>query len=236
MTDELRGDSALYSGTADFLQRIGTVSQNVAGLISGTFGKLEDSLVTFLDTGKFSFKQFADEVIKEINRIIIRALIIRPLAQGILNFAGASSTPLPSGTTYDYGSAGGNTAMAAKGFAPTGSGVKMFASGGIVNSATPFTYGGSKRGIMGEAGPEAILPLSRGADGSLGVSSDGMGSNVTVNIINQSGSEITQKETQNPDGSKQLDILITSKVKEGIANGYFDRTFQSVYGLNRKGM
>jgi len=236
LTNELRGDSALYAGTSDFLQRIGTVSQNVAGLIADTFGRLEDSLVSFLETGKFSFKEFANEVIKEINRIIIRALIIRPLAQGILNFAGASNSSLPSGTTMDYSSAGGNTAMAAKGFAPNGTGVKMFANGGIVNGATPFSYGRGRRGVMGEAGPEAILPLTRDASGSLGVNTNGMGSNVTVNIVNQSGSEITQTETQNPDGSRQLDILITTKVKEGIANGAYDRTFQSIYGLNRKGM
>lgn len=56
-------------------------------------------------------------------------------------------------------------------------GVMAFANGGIVNSATPFTFGKGRLGVMGEAGPEAILPLERGANGKLGVQGGG---NVTV--------------------------------------------------------
>ena len=56
-----------------------------------------------------------------------------------------------------------------------------FADGGVVNSPTLFGMHGGL-GLMGEAGPEAILPLARGADGSLGVRAGGGGSNVTINI------------------------------------------------------
>jgi tape measure domain-containing protein len=236
LSNNFNGESALVVGTSDFLNRIGTVSQNVAGLITDTFSRLEDSLFKFIETGKFSFKEFATEVIKDINRIILRALIVRPLAQGILGaIGGGGGAALPQGTSFDYGSAP-NSAMAAKGFAPTGSGVSMFAQGGVVNGATPFTYGGNKRGIMGESGPEAIMPLKRSADGSLGVKAEGMGgSNVTVNIINQSGAEVQQQESSGPDGQRVLDILILTKVKEGFARGDFDRTFQQSYGLRRRG-
>lgn len=48
-------------------------------------------------------------------------------------------------------------------------GLVPFASGGVVNRATPFAFGGGKLGVMGEAGAEAILPLRRGANGRLGV-------------------------------------------------------------------
>jgi len=47
-------------------------------------------------------------------------------------------------------------------------GVKPFAKGGVVTSATRFAMQGGM-GVMGEAGPEAIMPLARGADGKLGV-------------------------------------------------------------------
>lgn len=50
--------------------------------------------------------------------------------------------------------------------------VMPFASGGIVSSATPFGMRGGM-GLMGEAGPEAIMPLARGTDGKLGVRSGG---------------------------------------------------------------
>lgn len=46
--------------------------------------------------------------------------------------------------------------------------LKLFADGGVVDSPTAFSHEGGT-GIMGEAGPEAIMPLQKGADGKLGV-------------------------------------------------------------------
>ena len=60
--------------------------------------------------------------------------------------------------------------------------VMPFANGGIVSGATPFGMRGGL-GVMGEAGPEAIMPLARGADGKLGVrGSGGNGPTVVMNI------------------------------------------------------
>lgn len=61
--------------------------------------------------------------------------------------------------------------------------VMPFARGGIVSSPTMFAMRGAT-GLMGEAGPEAIMPLARGADGRLGVQGAGGGRavNVTVNV------------------------------------------------------
>lgn len=55
-----------------------------------------------------------------------------------------------------------------------GGSVVPFADGGVVRSPSFFPMGGDM-GLMGEAGPEAILPLKRGADGSLGVAAGGGG-------------------------------------------------------------
>lgn len=61
-------------------------------------------------------------------------------------------------------------------------GVMPYAKGGVVGSPTMFAFGkgGSKLGIMGEAGEEAILPLKRGPDGSLGVQAGGGSGGGTV--------------------------------------------------------
>ncbi len=60
--------------------------------------------------------------------------------------------------------------------------VMPFAKGGVVNGPTTFPMRGAT-GLMGEAGPEAIMPLTRGADGSLGVRAQGSGAmHVTMNI------------------------------------------------------
>ncbi len=59
--------------------------------------------------------------------------------------------------------------------------VKPFANGGIVNSPVLFPLR-SGTGLVGEAGPEAIMPLARGPDGKLGVRGGGSGMTVTINI------------------------------------------------------
>ena len=79
--------------------------------------------------------------------------------------------------------------------------ITPFADGGVVNSPMLFPVGGGA-GVMGEAGPEAIMPLSRGADGKLGVRGGGA-MNVTVNIstpdiqsFNQSQGQIAAQMAQ----------------------------------------
>jgi len=57
------------------------------------------------------------------------------------------------------------------GFAATR--VRPFARGGVVTGPAYFPMRGGSAGLMGEAGPEAILPLARGADGRLGVEAGG---------------------------------------------------------------
>jgi len=60
--------------------------------------------------------------------------------------------------------------------------IKTFAKGGVIASPSYFPLSGGL-GLMGEAGPEAIMPLRRGADGSLGVAAAGGGAvNVTFNV------------------------------------------------------
>ncbi|WP_170752591.1 phage tail tape measure protein [Ruegeria lacuscaerulensis] len=61
--------------------------------------------------------------------------------------------------------------------------VMPFANGGVISGPTTFPMRGAT-GLMGEAGPEAIMPLARGPDGKLGVrtSGDGGAVNVVMNI------------------------------------------------------
>lgn len=61
--------------------------------------------------------------------------------------------------------------------------VMPFAEGGIVSGPVTFPMRGGQTGLMGEAGPEAILPLARGADGRLGVRSAPAGGGRPVNVV-----------------------------------------------------
>ena len=239
-SDDLQPGSAIYTGTAEYIKSVGTLSQNVAGVVTGVFNKLEDALVEFTKNGKLSFKDFANAVIEDINRVIIRSLIVKPLAEGILNFAGSAFASSATGTGgASGGSSVANTPNA--GFQALGgaweNGVQKFASGGIVNRTTPFGMAGGRTGIMGEAGPEAIIPLRRNGKGELGISGgSGGGSNVQVNIINNAGVEIEQRETKNSNGDRALDVIITANVKEAFNSGAMDRQMSSQYGLRRRGV
>ena len=83
-----------------------------------------------------------------------------------------------------------------KGGAFSGGRVAAFARGGVVDGPTHFPMRGGV-GLMGEAGPEAIMPLARGADGKLGVRGAG-GSvvNVTMNISTPDVAGFQRSRTQ----------------------------------------
>lgn len=91
--------------------------------------------------------------------------------------------------------------------------VMPFARGGIVSSPTMFPMRGG-RGLMGEAGPEAIMPLARGPDGRLGVQAAGGGRAVTV-VMN-----ITTPDVQ---GFQRSQSQIAAQASRALARGQRNR-------------
>ncbi len=84
-----------------------------------------------------------------------------------------------------------------------------FAKGGVVSTPSYFPLGGSGVGLAGEAGPEAIMPLTRGADGRLGVAFAGGGAaNVIVNIA-----------TPDADSFRRSDTYLTGLIARAVARG-----------------
>jgi lambda family phage tail tape measure protein len=74
--------------------------------------------------------------------------------------------------------------------------IKPFAAGGVIGTPTYFPLSSGGTGLAGEAGPEAIMPLARGADGRLGIaSSAGSGGSVTINIATPDAGSFRRSET-----------------------------------------
>ncbi|MGE8941221.1 phage tail tape measure protein [Leptospira interrogans] len=72
-----------------------------------------------------------------------------------------------------------------------------FASGGVIASPVAFPLAGGRMGLAGEAGPEAIMPLTRGSDGKLGVRAQGgAGVSVTINVSTPDAESFRRSETQ----------------------------------------
>lgn len=176
----------MREGALAYVESVGTMREATAQLTQNGIKGLEDQLFSLVTTGKTNFREFAAEILKQTARMIIQQLVLRSVMQ-IIGAVGGGGAPLGFGGAKDPLGAGGAFWKNANGNAFTANNIVPYAMGGIVTKPTLFKFaqGGAMRtGLMGEAGPEAIMPLSRGPNGKLGVASNGGGgtTNVTVNV------------------------------------------------------
>lgn len=226
--------SALFLGATTYIESIGTLSEEVSKAVSNSFNSLESELVNLAKNRKFEFKKFADGIISDLLRITTRLLIIKPIAESIANLGLGLSLGGTSGGGGGSGGGAGSVSNVATPFAKGGAfdnGVRKFASGGVVSSPTLFNYG-SKTGMMGEAGPEAILPLTR-SNGKLGVEASVTPVNFT--IVNNADTDINTSETIGANGERNIEVVIESKVREGLSKGTYDKQLRSNFGITRRG-
>lgn len=149
--EQARIDAILKSEEA--LKKATEAEQRREAIQQTISSNIENALMAVVD-GTQSVEDAFKSMLRNILLEIYRTMIAQPIAQGITSFLGF-----------------------ANGGAFSGGNVVPFASGGVVGGPTFFPMSGGKTGLMGEAGPEAIMPLKRGSDGKLGVEGGG---NVTV--------------------------------------------------------
>jgi lambda family phage tail tape measure protein len=131
-------------------------------------------------TGKGNFKDLANSLISDLLRIAIQAQLSGLFKMGVGALSGLFGGGGDVAATAGAGDIPSIATLAAKGdaFGAMGklslSGDASFANS-VVSDATPFSFGSGQLGVMGEAGDEAIMPLSRTSDGSLGVRMAGAG-------------------------------------------------------------
>lgn len=134
---------------------------------------LGSSLRSAFDRAVFGGGKFSD-----VMRGLVRDVALRSFDAALRPVQGAIGSGLAGGLAGSLAGAFGF----ANGGAFSGGRVRAFARGGVVDGPTMFPMRGGA-GLMGEAGPEAVMPLTRGPDGRLGVAARGGGGPVvTVNI------------------------------------------------------
>lgn len=178
-----------YQDQGDMLRDVG---RSVKSALSGVFDSIFDGGGKAIDVIK--------NLARELATMALEAYAFQALAGLFPRIFGAGgSVPL-------IGNAMGN--------AFDGGRVVPFASGGIVGGPTLFPMRGGA-GLMGEAGPEAILPLTR-VGGRLGVASGGGGT--VVQIVNYTGAPVREERRRGPDGRE----LVVATIGEEMARGGFD--------------
>ena len=195
--------------------------------------------------------EMAQEILNQLPMLFLQAglqLIAQgqwPLGLGFVAAAGSSA--LIAGYTNGATSKAKSDAKAnALGGVYGEEGYAAFAKGGtftnaIVSSPTYFRFAkgsGFGTGLMGEAGPEAIMPLTRGADGSLGVRAEGMGGGVEINIpvTVYSDEPVEVNDSTGEDGQRKIEIMVGSMINKHLSDGSADRALKSRYGLKAQGV
>jgi lambda family phage tail tape measure protein len=231
--------SGINKGLTDLTKTSEDFTTDVAGAVSNAFNGLEDALTSWVTTGKMDFKSLAQSILGDIARIVIRYTVIQPIIKALSGaFGGMFGGGSSSLGGFDLG--GGMSAIStpmtfANGGAFNSGKLIAFANGGltngsnngIVNSPTTFGMSGNRTGLMGEAGPEAIMPLKRAADGSLGVQASGavqasssavfVQPKINLNVINNGTNANASTSTkQNSDGSLDVNVLL-EQIKDGVA-------------------
>lgn len=187
---------------------------------------MSSSLTNFVQTGKFSVKDFATSFTATMIEMATKLLANRLLLSifGAFMPAFGASAGVGAGTTMSIG--GGMpapTAFAAKGGVWNSPSLSAYSSG-VYNSPQPFAFEQprmfAKGGIFAEAGPEAIMPLAKGSDGELGVKVKGDaqgGPPININIDVQNNVANAQPSFT-AERSQNGDILIKAVINE-VANG-----------------
>ena len=183
------------AGLGSYIESIGTLGANLSNVTQTAFKGLEDAIVSLTTTGTFNFQQFAQSIIEETTRMVTRMLIIAPLLRSLQSLfpGGGGGGLLGVASSLSKTVGFGVNAM---GNVYAQNGIQKFARGGIVDKPTMFPFA-KGIGLMGEAGPEAIMPLRRGRDGRLGVQATNGGGGVSVVVnVDAGGSNVQGNNNQ----------------------------------------
>ncbi|EHV2389231.1 phage tail tape measure protein [Salmonella enterica] len=156
----------------NFLAQGGNVAGMTENVFTNAFNGMADGIANFALTGKMDFRSFTVSILADLAKMEAR-IAASKLLGSVLGMFGAGASAGGSTPSGAYSSAALSVIPNADGGVYRSAGLSQY-SGSIVNRPTFFAFARGAA-VMGEAGPEAILPLRRGANGKLGVVAAGSG-------------------------------------------------------------
>ncbi len=173
------------SAFASYLEQARDVAGQTRTLFSNAFSSMEDAVANFAITGKLSFSDFAKSVLADMARIATRQAITgiagSLFGSAIGGFFGGGASAVGEGTMTGFSE--GSFVPNAKGGVYDSPSLSHFSN--QVHSTPQFFAFAKGAGVFGEAGPEAIMPLTRAPDGNLGVRAvggSGAGGSTSISV------------------------------------------------------
>ena len=197
--DWRKGASSAFQS---YLEQARDVAGQTKALFTNAFSSMEDAIVNFAMTGKFSFADFTKSILADMVRIetqraasgLLGGLVSWGTTAAAAYFGGGSGNGMQAGSA---GAVSSNLGASQAGYSSAyfpqalggawSNGVQLFANGGaftnsIVSTPTAFGMAGGRMGVMGEAGDEAVMPLTRTAGGQLGVRAVGGNGGTSISL------------------------------------------------------
>ncbi|WP_201312892.1 phage tail tape measure protein [Dyella sp. EPa41] len=219
---------------ADFEDSAANVAGQTHNLFTNAFDGMADSIAQFAVTGKSSFKDLADSILTDMLRIQARALESQALQAIFGSMYPAALAQMQANSFIDSVIANANG-----GVYDTAS-LSSF-SGQIVDRPTMFAFA-KGAGVMGEAGPEAILPLTRGANGKLGVQAAGGGGGDVYVSVENNGQAVnaTASQTTGPNGDRFIKVILDAAedrvASSVLRGGKVAKAHEHRYGIRQRGV
>lgn len=225
--NKLEGDGAIGRTRAieNYATEAAKTADHVGQVWTNGMNTAADALVNFAKTGKLSVSSLVDSVLTDLLRLEARSAV-SSMANAFTGSGGLSGLGSAIGSFFGF----------ADGAVFNSPSLNAYSSG-VYTSPQPFKFADGA-GVFAEAGPEAIMPLKRGANGQLGVQASGVGGGSTViNIQPPAGFQATT-EQRSDGGVDIIDVMFTKfdqRMASGISRGntMTSNALTQTYGLNR---
>lgn len=193
----MNDDGTDYSTRLADLRSLSSLTQSLSKS-SETFGR---SITNAFARGIVEGKRFED-VLRSVGRSMTESLLktaLKPVQSGLSSLLGTGLKSLTGLFSGGFGSLGAVPSVA------------PFADGGVIASPAYFPLGRGL-GLMGERGAEAIMPLSRGPDGKLGVRAGGGEARRPLNVT-------VQVSTPDADSFRRSEAQVAAAIARAVARG-----------------